>query len=81
MSHHLDPLSSAKGLVALSLWEMVFRSHVGTQLDGLLGCRLVLVLGLVLLTELLEQQPLIITEVSSCPLVAGVCQYKKKKYT
>lgn len=52
MSHHFNPLSSAKGLVGLSLWEMVFRSHVSTQLDGLLRRSLV---GLVLLIELLEQ--------------------------
>ena len=74
MSHHLEPLSSAEGFVGLSLWEMVFRSAVGSQLDGLLRGRLV---GLVQLIELLGQQPLKVPEVSSCPLVAGVCQYKK----
>lgn len=57
MSHHLEALSSAKGLIGFSLWEMVFRSHVGAQLDGLLSHRLVglVLLGLVLLVELLEQ--------------------------
>lgn len=77
MSHHLEPLSSAERLIGLPLWQMVFRSDVGSQLDGLLRGWLV---GLVHLIELLEQQPLIITEVSSCPLVAGVCQYKKTFY-
>lgn len=74
MSHHLKPLSSAERLIGLSLWEMVLWSAVGSQLDGLLRGRLV---GLVLLIELLEQQPLVIAEVSSCPLVAGFCQYNK----
>lgn len=53
---------------------MVFRSAVGSQLDGLLRGRLI---GLVHFIELLEQQLLKVTEVSSRPLVAGVCQYKK----
>lgn len=51
-SHHFDPLSSAEGFIDLSLWQMVFRSAVGSQLDGLLRNRLV---GLVQLIELFEQ--------------------------
>ena len=73
VSHHLEPLSSAQSLIDLSLGEMVFRSAVGSQLDGLLGGGLDL---LVQLTELLGQQALEITQVSSCPLVVGVCQHK-----
>jgi len=74
MPHHFKTLSSAESLIGLPLWEMVFRSAVGPQLDGLLRGRLV---GLVQLIKLLVQQPLKITEVSSCPLVGRVCQCKK----
>lgn len=75
MSHHSEPLSSAESFVDVSLWEVVFGSGVGSQLDGLLrGRRVVL---LVQLAELLGKQALKITQVSSCPLVAGICQYKK----
>lgn len=52
MSHHLEPLSSAESLIDLSLGEMVFRSAVGSQLDGLLRGWLNL---LVQLIELLGQ--------------------------
>lgn len=52
MSHHFESLSSAEGLIGLSLWEMVSRSAVGSQLDGLFSGRLI---GLVHLIELLGQ--------------------------
>lgn len=56
---------------------MVFRSAVGSKLDGLLGGRLV---GFVHLTELLLKQVLIVTEIASCPLVAGVCQCRERSF-
>lgn len=48
--HHLQSLSSAQGLIGLPLGQVVFRSAVGSKLDGLLRGRLI---GLLQLTELL----------------------------
>lgn len=75
MTHHLDALPPAQSLVRLPLWEVILGSAVGSQLDGLLRRRLV---GLVQLVQLLHQQPLIVAQVSSCPLVARFCQCKRQ---
>lgn len=72
--YHFKALSPAEGLVGLPLGQMVFGSAVGSQLDGLLRGRLGFPLRL---DQLLVQQLLIITEVPSCPLVAGVCRCRR----
>lgn len=56
---------------------MVFRSAVGSKLDGLLGGRLI---DFVHLTELLLKQALIVTEIASCPLVTRVCKCRERVF-
>ena len=73
--HHLDPFSSAEGLVDLPLRQVVFRPGIGPDLDGLLERSQ---LGLLHLRQLLGKELLKVPQVRPGPLVARVCKHRFK---
>lgn len=71
MAHQFDAFSPAEGLIDLSLRQVVFGPLISVKLNGPLVRELLLAPTHV--PQLLREHPLKVAQISSCPLVAGIC--------